>query len=315
MKARDLAASSAGITTLLGDDEVEVTHIAAMGASEAGALVFMKARTSDEVPVDLRLGQGIAIICRPEIATTLVNDGRDAVLVSDNPRASFMRLANAHFPPRRPEPGVHALAFVDPSATVDSTASVGAFCFVGPGCRIGPSCILHPHVTLYEKVTLGTNVVIHGGTVIGADGFGYERRHDGRLEKFPHIGGVVIEDDVEIGSNTSIDRGSLESTVLRRGCKVDNQVHVAHNVEIGEDAVVIAESLIGGSVRLGARSWIAPSAVVMNQVAIGDDATVGLGAVVTKDVAEGEVVMGSPAVPQTEFKALRAALKALVDGS
>jgi UDP-3-O-[3-hydroxymyristoyl] glucosamine N-acyltransferase len=237
-----------------------------------------------------------------------------ALLVSETPRMSFMQLVAHHFPPRRPLAGIHPTACVDPSSVVDPTASIGAFCYIGPDCTIGADTILHQHVTLCENVRIGRNVVIHGGTVIGSDGFGYERRSDGRLQKFLHLGGVDIEDDVEIGSNTSIDRGSLGMTRLRRGCKIDNQIHVAHNVDVGEDAVVIAQSMLGGSVKVGARAWLAPAAVLMNQVAVGDDALVGLGAVVTKSVPEGQTVMGAPAAPEEEFRAMRSAIKKLMKG-
>lgn len=314
MRARDLVDPSAGVHDVVGDVEVEVTHVSALSKIGSGSLSFVKAASLGELDSEL-LGRGCAIICRRELAARAAQASpRDAFLISDHPRLSFMRLAGRHFPPPRPEPGIHSLAYVHASATIDPSTSVGAFCFVGPGCHIGPATILHPHVTLYEQVTIGAGVIVHAGTAIGADGFGYERSDDGTLDKFPHIGGVIIEDGVEIGSNTSIDRGSLENTILRRGCKVDNQVHVAHNVEIGPDAVVIAQSMIGGSVRIGARAWLAPAAVIMNQVKIGEDALVGLGAVVTKDVGDGEVVMGAPAMPQADFKAARAALKALARG-
>lgn len=315
MKARDLVDHAAGITGIVGDGALEITHVSGLSGLGAGGLSFLKAETADALPQDGGpFGRGAAIICRPAIAAALGDATGDALLLSDHPRLAFMRLASRHFPPPRPPVGVHPTAWVDPSSIVDPAASVGAFCFVGPECRIGAGTTLHPHVTLYEKVIAGANVVIHAGAAIGADGFGYERTQSGAMEKFPHVGGVMIEDDVEIGSNTSVDRGSLENTILRRGCKVDNQVHVAHNVEIGEDAVVIAQSMIGGSVRIGPRAWLAPAAVVMNQVRIGADALVGLGAVVTKDVADGAVMIGAPAIPEAEFKANRAAMKALLSG-
>lgn len=315
MKAKDLVDSAAGITGIVGDGELDITHVSGLNGLGTGGLTFLKADSLTALAESNRpFGHGAAIICRAQIAAELGEGVTDVLLLSEHPRLSFMRLASRHFPPPRPPVGVHPTAWVDPSSTIDPAASVGAFCFVGPDCRIGAGSVLHPHVTLYEKVTIGGHVIIHASTAIGADGFGYERTAGGALEKFPHVGGVLIEDGVEIGSNTSIDRGSLENTILRRGCKVDNQVHVAHNVEIGEDAVVIAQSMIGGSVRIGPRAWLAPAAVVMNQVRIGADALIGLGAVVTKDVAEKAVMIGAPAIPEAEFKANRAAMKALLNG-
>jgi UDP-3-O-[3-hydroxymyristoyl] glucosamine N-acyltransferase len=248
------------------------------------------------------------------VANRLADNRRLALLVSDNPRLSFMRLVARHFQASRPAAGIHASAVIDPSAHIHPDASVGAFCHVGKRCRLGEGTVLHPNVTLYDDVKVGRNVLIHSGTVVGADGFGYERNEQGDLEKFPHLGGVVIEDEVEIGSNTSVDRGSLGDTRIGRGAKIDNLVHIAHNVEIGEAAVVIAHSMLGGSARIGTRAWLAPAAIVMNQVSIGAGALVGMGAVVVRDVPEGETVIGAPAVPEAEFKAGRSALKALARG-
>src|SRR5206468_6601571 len=116
---------------------------------------------------------------------------------------------------------------------IDAAASVVLCCVIGESCEVGPGTVLHSGVVLQRHVRIGRNVTVHASSVLGADGFGYERGADGTLEKFPHLGGVLVEDDVEIGSNTSIDRGSLGDTVLSRGCKIDNQVHVAHNVVVG----------------------------------------------------------------------------------
>jgi UDP-3-O-[3-hydroxymyristoyl] glucosamine N-acyltransferase len=225
-----------------------------------------------------------------------------------------MRAAGLYFLPPGPAAGIHFTAVVDGSARIHPTAHVGAYCHIGADCEVGEGTVLHPHVVLYDRVRIGARCRVNSGTVIGADGFGYERNEAGELEKFPHLGGVIVADDVEIGSNTSIDRGSLGDTVIGARARVDNLVHVAHNVQIGEDCAVIALTMLGGSVRMGAGAWIAPGAVVMNQVAIGARSTVGLGAVVVRNVNEGETVMGAPAQNSSEFKATRAALARLAHG-
>jgi UDP-3-O-[3-hydroxymyristoyl] glucosamine N-acyltransferase len=152
-------------------------------------------------------------------------------------------------------------------------------------------------------------VIIHAGTVIGADGFGYERNDGGELEKFPHLGHVVLEDNVEVGSNTCIDRGTLGDTIIREGAKIDNLVHIAHNVVVGRHAVVIAHAMIGGSTRIGDYAWVAPCACVRDVVSIGDRAMIGLGAVVVRDVPDGATVMGIPARPVDEYKKILEASK------
>jgi UDP-3-O-[3-hydroxymyristoyl] glucosamine N-acyltransferase len=223
----------------------------------------------------------------------------------DNPRFAFARLVGQVFAVSKPKAGVHVSAVVDASATIHPTASIGANVVIGAGSSIGAESVIHANAVVGDSVQIGRNVVIHSGTVVGADGFGYERGDDGVFEKFPHIGGVVIEDDVEIGSNTSIDRGALQDTVIGRGSKIDNQVHISHNVQIGQHTAVIAQSMIGGSVVIGDFAWVAPSACVMNQRKIGSRATIGLQALVVKDVAIDTTVMGSPAVTQADFRVQR----------
>jgi UDP-3-O-[3-hydroxymyristoyl] glucosamine N-acyltransferase len=248
------------------------------------------------------------LLCGP----VAVVPGGLTVIVTADPRKAFVSIVASLFtPPRRR--GIHPSAVIDPEAVIDPAAYVGPNAVIGR-CTVGAGTEINANVILYDGTRVGANVTIHAGTVIGADGFGYERLADGSMEKFIHLGGVVIEDDVEIGSNTSIDRGTLGDTVIRRGAKIDNQVHVAHNCSVGEDAVVIAQSMIGGSVKIGARAWIAPSTVVMNGIAIGEESFCGLGSVVTKSVADGVTVMGNPARPLDEAKALLAAQKKIIRG-
>lgn len=279
-----------------------------------GVLSFMS-RQPVQADLARNVGRfaGVTLICSDTIAPLLAQLPDVTLIVATNPRLAFMRAVKHFFVAPPPSPGIHASAVIDPTANIDSSAVVGPSCYVGPGCVIGPDCILGPGVALMHKVVLGGRVSIAGGTVVGADGFGYERNEHGELEKFPHIGGVEIGNDVEIGSNTSIDRGTLGATRIGARARIDNQVHIAHNVEIGEDAAIIAQAMIGGSVKIGPRSWIAPSATIMNQVAIGSDATVGLGAVVVKAVPDGATVMGSPAQSDVEFRRARSAIKKLTN--
>ncbi len=164
---------------------------------------------------------------------------------------------------------------------------------------------------ILDKTIIGNNVVINPGTVIGSEGFGYQRREDKKLEKFPHFGGVIIEDDVEIGSNTSIDRGTLKNTIIRKGSKIDNLVHIAHNVEIGEYCLIIANSMIGGSAKIKKYSWVAPSASILNGIEIGENSTIGMGAVVVKSVPNNQTWAGVPARPLEEFIRIQKKLKQL----
>jgi UDP-3-O-[3-hydroxymyristoyl] glucosamine N-acyltransferase len=165
--------------------------------------------------------------------------------------------------------------------------------------RIGPNTVLHHNVVIGDEVVIGARCIVKSGAVIGEEGFGFERDAKGRAVRLPHLGAVVIGDDIEVGSLTTVCRGTLGDTVLRDGCKIDDHVHIAHNVDVGEGAFVIACAEVSGGVRIGPRAWIAPNASVLNQLTVGADAVIGLGAVVVKPVPDNAVVVGNPAKPLT----------------
>lgn len=214
-------------------------------------------------------------------------------VVTERPKLLFLRVVEALFSDKSRK-GIHDTAWVHPEAKISPEAYIGPFTYVGRA-EVGEKTVLHGHCHIYDKVKIGRNVTINAGTVIGSDGFGYERNEEGQLERFPHIGGVIIEDNVDIGANACIDRGTLGDTIIKEGAKIDNQVHIAHNIVVGRDAAVIAHAMVGGSVRIGDRAWLAPSASVMDRISIGADSIIGLGAVVLKDVPDKTVVVGNPA--------------------
>ena len=305
-------AATAGslIAAVEGDRERLLKAARPVSEPQPGALVYLIPSFSRIEAIAASL-VGTGLVCTAEHAAQL-KDHDVTCLVTDKPRLAFIRAVERYFSRQPPPAGVHPRAYVDGSATIDPTASVGANCVIGARCIVGKRSILFPNVTLCDDVRIGADVVVNSGTVIGADGFGYERNEEFELEKFPHIGGVVIEDNVEIGSNTSIDRGTLGDTLVRTGARIDNQCHLSHNVSIGRHAAVIAHSMVGGSAVIGDYGWLAPAALIMNQMKVGARATVGLGAVVVKNVQDGTTVMGAPAVPAEEFRAQRAAVKKLL---
>jgi UDP-3-O-[3-hydroxymyristoyl] glucosamine N-acyltransferase len=238
---------------------------------------------------------------RDEIALT--QTGVRALILSENARLDFMRAVQHFFAPPRPT-GCHPSAVVAPSSIIADDAYVGPLCSIGEGVQIGNATVIHAGVHIYDGVRIGRNVTIHAGTVLGADGFGYERNEAGQLEKFPHVGGVVIEDNVEIGANTCVDRGTLGDTLICEGARIDNLVHVGHNVRVGRHAAVVADVMIGGGTSIGDYAWVAPSACLRDRIRVGQRAVVGLAALVTRDVPDGVTVMGAPARPQSEQKRL-----------
>jgi len=228
-----------------------------------------------------------------------------ARLVEESPVASGVHPAAVIDPAARLAGGVNvgAYAVIEADARIGANTQIGAFCYIGRDAHIGESCRLFPRVSLYPRACIGNRVRIHSGAVIGSDGFGYVLA-DEHYEKFPQVGIVEIEDDVEIGSNVTIDRGSLGTTRIGRGVKIDNLVHVAHNVEIGEHTIIAAQTGISGSCTIGSR------VVIGGQAGFGEHCEVESGSVVGgqtgvlngKTVRSGEIVWGTPARPLAKFK-------------
>lgn len=273
---------------------VNIVSPRALSAATSGHISFCK---MEGEPALLAIAESKAsmLVCHHSIAEQPFEFADDCVyLLVDNPRQFFIQLTNQFFIPPAPPAGIHPTAHVHPQAEIAASTTIGPHAVIGQ-CKIGERCHIHAGVVLYDNVEIGDDVCIHSGTVIGADGFGYDRDTDGNPTKFYHYGGVKIHDHVEIGSNTSIDRGTLADTVIGPNAKIDNLVHIAHNVQIEEGVFVIANSMIAGSVRLGKACWIAPSAAIKNGLSVGAGALVGLGAVALKDVAADDVVAGVPA--------------------
>jgi len=248
-------------------------------------------------------------------------------------RVEAVRLAFAqalgYLHPERPAvPGAHPTAVVDPAAEVDPTATIGPFAVLGPGCRIGPravihahavliedvtvgeDCVLFPHVVIYPGTQLGARVRLHAGVILGADGFGYVWTGQEHF-KIPQVGGVVIEDDVEVGACTAIDCGTTSDTVIGRGTKIDNQVQIGHNVRTGPHCTIIAQVGIGGSARIGARVLLAGKAGVKDHATIGEDTIVGGLAGVWSDLPAHGRYSGFPARSHTEELRFQAAVRRL----
>jgi UDP-3-O-[3-hydroxymyristoyl] glucosamine N-acyltransferase len=246
------------------------------------------------------------------------------------PKLAFIRAATALHPEKTIAPGIHPTAIIASGARLAPDVSVGAYTVIetgvvvgpmtrlgagvvlGEGVEVGEQCVFHPRVTVYPGARIGNRVILHAGVVVGSDGFGYVFA-EGRHHKFPQLGQVVIEDDVEIGSNTTLDRGSLGITSIGQGTKIDNLVQVAHNVRIGRHCVIAAQTGISGSTVVG------DYVVMGGQVGIGDHVRIearailggGAGILPGKIVREGQTVWGRPGRPLSEFKKMYAHLSHL----
>ena len=295
-------------TVVGGEPDRQFSNVKPTLQADVDSLVFIAAGRADAQSM-AEATEARLIICDAAVDTQAAGVAGKTFIVVADPRLVFARVVTALFA-TRPTWGIHPTAHVHHAATVHEEVYIGPFAHVGQS-EIARGSVIHGGVHIYDGVRIGSNVTIHSGTTIGADGFGYLRTEGGSVTSFPHLGGVLIEDDVEIGANACIDRGSLGDTIVRHGAKIDNLVHIAHNVVVGRNAFVIANAMIGGSTVLGDGSWISPSATLRDGITIGRDTTVGLGAIVTKDVPDGEVWAGSPARPMAEFLEMQKKLKSL----
>ncbi len=215
------------------------------------------------------------------------------LILVDNPRLSFLQIVRSLFL-KKMKFGIDPTAIIHKDARISSKVFIGAYCVIG-NCIIGEHVKIESNCHIYDDVVIGNYVHILSNTNIGGNGFGYERNELYEFEFFPHIGSVLIEDHVDIGANTCIDRGTLGTTHIKSGTKIDNLVHIAHNVVIGKHCAIIAHAMIGGGTVIGDYCWIAPAAVLRDGLTIGNHAVVGIGALVLKNIPEGETWIGSPA--------------------
>lgn len=289
-----------------GDGDLVITGVAGLKEAGEGDISFL---ANPKYASELKATAASAVV---------VGEGVDSpcpgVIRADNPYHAFSRIMWM-FAPRPDIPkGVADGAHVDDSAVIADSASVMPNAFIAPGARVGEDttvypgvyighgssvgngCIIYPNVTIRDGVRIGDRVIIHPGCVIGGDGFGFATL-GGTHHKIPQVGGVVIEDDVEMGSNTTIDRGALEDTVIGRGTKIDNLVMIAHNVKIGPDCLIVAQVGISGSVVIGHHVVLAGQVGVVGHITIEDGVQVGAKSGVMKNLKESEGYSGIPAMP------------------
>jgi UDP-3-O-[3-hydroxymyristoyl] glucosamine N-acyltransferase len=302
MKLKELA-SRLGLE-LRGDGEVEIIAPAPIEAAAPGMIIFVSA--AKYAPI-LKTRRAAAAIVAPEFA-----DGAACpVLISKNPYASFARVIETFFPPYRPAAGIDSTAKIAPDARIGENASIGAYAVIGAGVTIGRNAVIHPHVTIYpgvrighdftahsqvivrEGCTIGDRVTLQNGAVIGADGFGYVEEA-GDLVKIPQVGTVAIEDDVEIGAKSTVDRAMLGVTILHRGVKLDDQVHVGHNCEIGEFTRFASFVGIAGSCKIGKWCQFGGQVGCADHATVGDRVMAAGQAGLHGEIPDDQMVGGSP---------------------
>ena len=296
---------------IIGDGTIALTGFSSADLAGPGDLTFAE-KDTHFAAADASAASAI-LVSGPFSSTSKV------IIRVPNARVAAARVLPLFFPPEEYPPGIHPSADIAPTAQVDVSAYVGPACVIGPGvtigarsallggnhigrdCQVGDDVRLFPNVVLYERTRIGHRVAIHAGTVIGSDGYGYVF-DQGRHRKVLQVGNVIIEDDVEIGANSAIDRAALGSTVIGAGTKIDNLVHIAHNVVFGQHCLIMGQCGFAGSTQFGDYCVIASQSGVAGHLTIGHRVTVGGKSGVTRDLADGQTVLGFPAVPDKQAK-------------
>jgi len=235
----------------------------------------------------------VILVDEKTLYTKTIQDQNKILIVVSNPKLCILKIGNQFFI-EKVEPEIHPTAYIHPLAKVGNCLYIGANASIG-ACSIGNNVKIYPNVVINDNVTIDNNVIIKSGAILGFDGFGYERDELNNLVKFPQLGKLIICDNVEIGSNTCIDKGSLSDTIIGFNTKINNLCHIAHNVVIGKNVIIAAQVNISGSTIIEDDVWIAPNASLRGQQKIGKGATIGMGSVVTKDVPSCETWIGNPA--------------------
>ena len=271
-----------------GDNNCEISGFASLDSCEAGKITWVKKRENYE-KLEKKSGITVAVV-QDDLDLDIPNQ-----IIAPNSKEIFFSILHHFWGTKRKKGFVGTGTYISPEAEIDPTAYIGYNCSIDGKVKIGPNTVIENNVSISSDVEIGEDCLIHSGVVIGADGFGFAFAEDGLPIKVEHFGGVIIGNRVEVGANTCIDRGTIENTVIYDDVKIDNLVHIAHNVILFKGSVVVAGAIVCGSAQLGEDSYVAPGGIIKNQLSVGKNAFVGLGAVVTKPVDEYSVVAGVPA--------------------
>lgn len=294
-----------------GDGDAVIRGVASLENAREGDLVFL---AHPKYRPLLEQTRASAAVVSPE-----EKQERIPFIRSKTPNLTFVQAIEIFFKPYLPEPGIHPQAVVAESARIGKDVSVGAFSVVGedveigegtvvfssvilyPDVRIGKNCVIHSQVTIREETLIGDRVILQSGVRIGGDGYGYVQKEDGTHVKIPQAGRVVIEDDVEVGANTTIDRAAMDTTLIKKGTKIDNLVQIAHSVEVGENTIIISQAGIAGSSKIGKNVIIAGQAGIPDHIKVGDNSIVAAQCGVISDLPPGSKVVGSPHMKIKDF--------------
>jgi len=283
----------------VGSSDLVVVAAASLDECDAADAVAFCSTDGEPARREIASSAAAVVLCRPDVAA-LIDAAVSAktLIIVGNPRLAFIRVIGGSVAmPGAATKGVAGSAAVSGSARLGKDVAVGEMAMISEGCELGEGTRIDAAVVLYAGTRIGRRCTVQAGAVVGAEGYGFERDADGRLHRFPQLGRVLIEDDVEIGARVCIDRGALGDTSIGHGTKIDDGAYIAHNVAVGAHCLIMAHVLLCGSCAIGNGAEISPGAIIRDKVRVGERARVGLGAVVVRDVLADEVVAGIPARP------------------
>jgi UDP-3-O-[3-hydroxymyristoyl] glucosamine N-acyltransferase len=319
----EIAALINGI--VFGDVTIEISNLAKIDEAKTGELTFLYLPAYEKYFHETKAS---VIIVKPDFIKSRNNI---TYIVTPSPEKAFFTIIKKYFTPQFPLSGIDSTAFVHPTAVIGKNTSLGKYVVISAGCKIGDNAKIFHNTTLLENVIvgndgiifsnvsirenceIGNHVIIHSGTVIGSDGFGFSPDENGVYQKIPQIGNVVIGDDVELGSNVSIDRAALGSTIIKRGCKIDNLVQIAHNVVLGEDTVISAQSGISGSTKIGKHCILAGQSGLVGHIELGDNVIITAQSGVSKSILKPGYYLGSPVMEMKSSQKIQAHVRNLPD--
>ena len=302
---------------VVGDADITVRGLSKIEEGTEGTLSFLSNPKYEEYIYTT--GASICIVNNSFTPSKSIPSTLTMIKVEDA-YSCFAKLLEFYDQMRKKEPKIESPSFIAESATIGSDLYLGAFgyigensiignnvviypnVYIGENVKIGDNCILHPGSTVYVDCVIGNNCTIHAGTIIGADGFGFAPNENGEFQKIPQIGNVIIEDDVEIGSNCTIDRATMGSTVIKKGVKLDNLVQIAHNVEIGQNTVMAAQVGIAGSTKIGNNVMIGGQAGIGGHIHVADGTKIVAQSGIPNTIRKADTLMGSPGIPLEDFK-------------
>jgi UDP-3-O-[3-hydroxymyristoyl] glucosamine N-acyltransferase len=288
---------------LVGDGATEVSGVATLEAAKPGQLSFV---SNPKYAKRLLTTHASAAVVAPHVSSD-----RLILLKTKNPYFAFRQaIVLLHGFRKHPHAGVHPAAHIHPTAIIGEGCIIYPGVFVGPRVRIGRDCILYSNVNVYDDCRIGDRVIVHAGATLGVDGFGFATEN-GVHHKIPQIGNLVIEDDVEIGANCSIERGAIDSTIIGRGTKIDNAVVIGHGTKVGEHCLFVAQVGIAGSVTIGHHVVLGGQTGVAGHLTIGDGAMVGAKSGVSGDIDAKSMMLGSPALEIRRYRRAAAVFKNL----